>query len=374
MPSVQEYIASGLYDPDDALHAGRVELLDWLASQGFTIDDMWRADSIAALASLAGDRRLLPGVRRSRAEAIRRSGLDPVLFDRVTTAFGYLPVDGPPDGEVAFTDAEIDALAALGPLTAMFSVDEALGLARVIGSALGRIAEASQALFVSEVESPHLEAGNTELGLAHKIYDAIGLLDGLTDQLDPILRRHVMQATERTRRATVAAAPDRYRFAVGFVDLVGFTSASAGMGARELRQFVGRFDGLAHDVAIAAGARVVKLIGDEVMFVSPDPADACRAGLALMDALAGDDDRVVPRGGIAYGDVVLRDGDYFGPVANLASRIVDEAVPLELLVSDALADAAPTCQFEPAGRRMVKGFDEPVSVWSLRGRAPAEHT
>ena len=62
---------------------------------------------------------------------------------------------------------------------------------------------------------------------------------------------------------------------------------------------------------------------------------------------------------------MLRGGDYYGPVVNLAARLVDEAVPQEMLVTDELACAASGCRFEPAGRRMVRGFDEPVKVRSM---------
>jgi adenylate cyclase len=102
-----------------------------------------------------------------------------------------------------------------------------------------------------------------------------------------------------------------------------------------------------------------------VMFASTDPASACRAAHALMDGFGTELNRVVPRGGLAYGDVVVRGGDYYGSIVNLASRLVDEAVPQELLVTKELVDAAPDCEFEPAGRRMVKGFTDPVTVQSF---------
>lgn len=129
--------------------------------------------------------------------------------------------------------------------------------------------------------------------------------------------------------------------------------------------FIRDFEGRAHDVVTGFGARVVKLIGDEVMFVSTDPAAACRAGHALMEGFGHEDERVLPRGGLAFGDVLVRSGDYYGSVVNLASRLVDEAVPQEMLVTEELAEAAAGCEFEPAGRRMVKGFDAPVSVRSF---------
>ena len=81
-----------------------------------------------------------------------------------------------------------------------------------------------------------------------------------------------------------------------------------------------RFEETAYDVATARDGRVVKLIGDEVMFVTVDPAAACDIGLTLFERFA-DDAAVTPRGGLAYGDLLLRGGDYYGAVVNLAARV-----------------------------------------------------
>ncbi len=373
MPTPEEYQRAGLYDPVGDATNGRIELLDWLIDQGFTIAEMQRAFETDALGAMAGDRRMVPGRRMSRAEAIERSGLEPDVFDSYSTALGFVAIEGAPDGEVGYTDAEVDALASVQLLSTMFTPDEAMGLIRVIGSSLARIGEAGVSLFLADVESPQVLSGAKEIDLAHDVYDAVGLLDGLIERLDPILRRQMLQAVERTRRSAIDFTERfQYRYAVGFVDLVGFTALSSGMAAQELSRFIGRFEAEAHDVATSAGARVVKLIGDEVMFVATDPAAACRAATGLMQAFTSDYAGVVPRGGLAYGNVVLRSGDYYGSIVNLASRLVDHAVPLELLVTEEFAGAAPACVFEPAGRRMVKGFDEPVSVLSLRSGPPPE--
>jgi adenylate cyclase len=115
--------------------------------------------------------------------------------------------------------------------------------------------------------------------------------------------------------------------------------------------------------------RVVKLIGDEVMFVTRRAAAACEIALGLIESFAGDA-AVTPRGAIAYGEMLVRGGDYYGPIVNLASRVAQTAVPSELLVTSAVASAASdsTITFEPAGKRMLKGFDEPVSLLTA-GRA-----
>ena len=373
MATEDEFQRAGLYDPETDAETGRLELLRWLDELGFTIAEMQHAAATDALGAMAGDRRMVPGRRMSRAEALERSGLTPEDLDAFSTAFGFVPIEGSPPGEIGYTEAEVESLAAVKALATMFSPEEAKSLVRVIGSSLARIGEAGVSLFLADIESPHVLQGASELELAHAVYEAVGLLDGLTERLDPVLRRQMLQAVERTRRTSIDLTERfQYRYAVGFVDLVGFTALSSHMGAQELSRFMGRFEGEAHDVATQAGARVVKLIGDEVMFVATDPVAACEAAIALMRAFEGEYVGVAPRGGLAYGNVVLRSGDYYGTVVNLASRLVDEAVPLELLVTEPLAEAAEGCAFEPAGRRMVKGFDDPVGVRSLRAdQSPA---
>ena len=366
MSTVEEYERAGLYDPIGDATNGRIELLSWLVEQGFTIPEMQQAFAADALVAMPGDRRMVPGERMTRARAIEESGLTPEDFDAYATAFGFVAIEGSPAGEVGYTAAEVETLAAVSMLASVFSPEEAKSLVRVIGSSLARIGEAAVSLFLADIESPHVLSGAREIELAHSVYDAVGLLDGLAERLDPVLRRLMLQAVERTRQTSIDITERfQYRYAVGFVDLVGFTAMSSHMDAPALSAFMGRFEGQAHDVATGAGARVVKLIGDEVMFIATDAAAACRAAIALMEAFNGEYVGVVPRGGMAYGNVVLRGGDYYGSVVNLAARLVDEAVPLELLVTDELADAAVDCEFEPAGRRMVKGFDEAVSVRSM---------
>lgn len=369
MPSAQEFEVAGLYDPPIHANTGRLDLLEWLDGQGFTIEEMQHAHGRVGvgLTALASDRRLLGGKLFTRLEAIEMSGLSPDEFDAFAVAVGVIAIDGAPAGELGFTAEEATTLAALSPLSSMFSRDEALTVLRVIGSSVARIAEACVSTFLQDIESPHVKAGGSELVLAQQVYEGVGLLDsGFTAQLDPILRRHLMQAIDRTRHATIGSEERfQYRYAIGFVDLVGFTAISAKMSPQELASFLGDFEGRAHDVVTAVGARVVKLIGDEVMFISTDPDAACRAANALMSGFESVGDHVLPRGGLAYGDVLLHGGDYHGSVVNLASRLVDEAVPQELLVTDELAVAATQCEFAPSGRRMVKGFVDPVSVSSF---------
>ena len=70
---------------------------------------------------------------------------------------------------------------------------------------------------------------------------------------------------------------------VGFVDLVGFTSSTATMTTGELLAFVQRFQSRAHDVVSAHHGRVVKHIGDEIMFASMFPEVLVQAGECLVE-------------------------------------------------------------------------------------------
>jgi adenylate cyclase len=368
MPSAEEFANAGLYNPAEHATNGRLELLDWLDEQGFTIDEMVEALNTDRLGALPGDRRLLPGERMPREQAIAVSGLNPDRFDDFVRAFGLVSAEIDPAADVEFTTAELETVAIFATLAEMFSTDEAASFVRVLGAAMGRIAEAAVSLFLTDVESPMLAAGDTELDLARKVYDGVGSLDGLITALDPILRRHVLQAIQRSRRSVIAVNERfQYRYAVGFVDLVGLTEISGKMDPRDLADFIRDFEGRSHDIVTGLGARVVKLIGDEVMFVSTDANSACQAASALMAGFETGDERVVPRGGLAFGPVLVRGGDYYGSVVNLASRLVDEAVPGELLVTSDVTAAACDCSFEPAGRRMVKGFADPVPVSSYVG-------
>ena len=367
MPTPEEYQAAGLFDPVVHAHSGRLELLDWLTEMGLSVAEMVDGLERDVLPALATDRHLIGGRPMSRAEALEKSGIEAGLFDEYTNALGFVRLYDSPDETLGYTDAEVSMLSVFGAMAAMFSHDEALAFVRVLGAALARVADAGVVLFLSDVENAMLESGGSEFEMAQAGYAAIGLIDGFLEMLDPAFRRHLQQATERFRRATISDERFQYRYAVGFVDLVGFTERSGSMAPRDLAAFLRDFEAKTLQAVSDAGARVVKLIGDEVMFVGDDPDTVCRAASALMTGFDSGGYLVVPRGGVAYGSVLARGGDYFGTVVNLASRLTDEAVPQEILVTAEVAEVATSCVFEPAGRRMVKGFADPVAVFSLVG-------
>ena len=154
--------------------------------------------------------------------------------------------------------------------------------------------------------------------------------------LEFVWRRQVAAGIQRSMmlRSHGLAPGQSPVLAVGFADMVGFTLLSQHLSDEELAAVVRRFEEISHDIVTSARGRVVKMIGDEVMFVVDSVADAARIGLDLADAYADDDLLSDVRVGLACGPVLLRDGDYFGPTVNLAHRIVNIGNPGTVLMSD----------------------------------------
>jgi adenylate cyclase len=204
-----------------------------------------------------------------------------------------------------------------------------------------------------------------ELEVAKANLAGIELARAATGVFAPMFLAHLEVSTQRTRAARRNSEDyDTMPLAVGFVDLTGFTERAAGLTVSALRDLIVDFEGRANTIVGEHDGRVVKLIGDEVMFSAIDGASACAIALALTAAAP---DGTLARGGVAFGSVLASGGDLYGPVVNLASRIADIAIPGEVLVDDSIAHHVRGRAFEPAGRRSLKGFSQPIRLWTLTG-------
>jgi adenylate cyclase len=123
---------------------------------------------------------------------------------------------------------------------------------------------------------------------------------------------------------------------VGFADLVGFTALAQQVTDEELAEVVDQFERLAYDIVVAGGGRVVKMIGDEVMFLVDDPVVAAEIALGLAEASRDAAGLSDVRVGLAVGPVIEREGDAFGTTVNLASRATAIAYPGTVVVSPEL--------------------------------------
>ncbi|MEQ1788071.1 MAG: adenylate/guanylate cyclase domain-containing protein [Acidimicrobiales bacterium] len=353
--------AAGLYDPAAPDAAERADLLRYLVEAGASIDEMVASNAEGNLSSLVFDRRLSRG-DLSPVELAERVGTP---LDDVVEVYRLLgiPIADPSRPTLAASEARLFELVAVARPTLPEGMTEEI--LRSIGTALTLVAESTVSAFVGSVEGL-LEQG-TPLARA-EFTSATGELGlELGSLLEPLLRHHLWGAVVR-QRAAMRTSHDRLesQVSIGFVDLVGFTAATASMGSTELLAFMQGFQQRAFDVVAAAQGRLVKHIGDEIMFASPDAVRGCEIALALIEAFP--ESESLPRGGLAHGMVVARHGDFYGPVVNLAARLADIAVPGEVLAAASIADAAEAdhLHFEPAGQRQLKGFADPVQVVSVR--------
>src|SRR5690625_4776211 len=138
--------------------------------------------------------------------------------------------------------------------------------------------------------------------------------------------------------------------ALGYIDMVSFTATAAELGPDALAALVQGFEFTARDVITSHGARVVKTIGDAVMFIADDLPTAARVGVNLVSAIKARPDLLPVRGSVVWGRVISRSGDVFGPVVNLASRLVDIAPPDSVVTdpatSERLTTSAAAAEFE----------------------------
>jgi len=323
---------------------------------------------------LAVDRLLVPSTRHyTAAEVTEMTGLGLELIKRLWRALGFLDFT---DDDAVFTDLDIAAVRSLQSMLSLGAtdVDIALHLARVIGSSMARIAEA-------EVLPASIDLGADDDVLAADGF--VGVADttvpAMVSLLEFVWRRHMQATSRRTmllrvRRRTAGAGPV---LAVGFADMVGFTHLSQHLDRERLVAVVRRFEEISHDIVTRLGGRLVKMIGDEAMFVTESVVGAARIGLGLAEAYAHDDLLSEARVGLAVGPVLVNDGDYYGSTVNLAHRIVNVAKPGTVLMSDEFhsrlaSEAAGEFTAQPLEPRTLKDMGLMQLWWcSLAVPAPS---
>jgi len=347
-------------DPDT-----RRQLLVFLEEQGVDPDDVAEAITEESLWELTTELLLKTRDELTADELAARAGLTPSQLARVMRALGL--------NEDSWSVEDV-VLAAEGVETFKLFRDEdaALRLLRVIGSSIRRIAEASVAAYIATVEKPLNETDASVLAHAQAQAVGIGGASRMAQGFPHLYRRHLRDVIRRGRASRVITSDyTTARLTVGFVDLVGFSSLTQELTPAGLSDLLDDFEDRAYDTIAEHGGQLVKHIGDEIMFVVLEPDAACEIALSLVDAFRAEESTVTPRGGIATGDLLTREGDYYGVEVNLAARLADIAVPQEILVAietKRLAekdDDAGELLFEPAGRRALKGFAVPVEVFSL---------
>ena len=308
------------------------------------------------------------------AEVAERAGVSVSAVRRLWLALGFPDVGD----SRAYSEADLRAVRQLVETVADTEVDLATGirLARAIGQNVARMADWQVAALAARAEQVdagaiadgggadfagvHVERAETSRRLAEEVSESVQAL------LTHAWRRHLADSLTRLDADLDADDLTAATVTVGFADLVSFSALSNDLDANRLGELVEIFEARSADVVAAYDGRMIKTLGDSVLFVTEKPEQALRVAGGLIEIIGGDARLPDVRIGLASGTVVTRMGDVFGPPVNLAARLTALARRNRVLVDDATAAGLDPHDYETRRltARPVRGFGlvEPVAV------------
>ncbi|RAY12303.1 adenylate/guanylate cyclase domain-containing protein [Actinomadura craniellae] len=278
-------------------------------------------------------------LRYTRVDAVRLSGVTKEFSERLWRAFGYPHMS---DDAVAFTEGDLAALGRLRRLMEEDVLDEdsVIRMVRAVGQTMTRLAEWQVELLTARL----VGNGGQEQPSAEAVQMVVDVAEQHINDFEPLIvhawRRQLAQAG--TRRMAVAATsedsiPSRVQATVGFADMVSFTQLSRELDELALARVVERFEETASDVIASCGGRLVKTLGDEVLFSADSPGLGAEIALRVAEGVKDETEMPDVRVGVAYGPVLPLMGDVFGTTVNLAARLTSIARPGSVVIDSELA-------------------------------------
>jgi adenylate cyclase len=288
--------------------------------------EIWKAASDVLLGK--------PELRGSEVQSLAGSGSEDA--ERFWQALGFPPV---PSGERPFTRRDVEALRFAESLLTEGDLDpdSLLQMTRTTGQALSRVAHMHVLSICSEIEAAARDESDSDAGAASRVADSTEkLLRSHEPFLGYIWRRHLLAAITQVAASAVEDSGNE-SLVVGFADLADYTATSQHLSERELIELVERFERIAYSDITSRGGRVIKTLGDEVMWSNHSAVAAAETALAIAESCKADPVLTDVRVGLAIGAMLAWEGDLYGPTVNLAHRLTAQARPGTVLVSDDLA-------------------------------------
>lgn len=298
-----------------------------------------------------------PGEMLPFDEAIDKAGLELEEARHLWRALGF---PDPLETPTRMSESRIETLRVLAGSRAIFGAETSLRLARVIGNSAAQLAEAIVDTFRVNVEMPQREEGKPASEVVSDYASmASATIPALSKAIGDVLVGHLVAVARGSWALDEQRSAVTRELAIGFADLVGYTQTTHRLAPSELASTIDSFESRAAGAVARHGGRVVKLIGDEVMFALEDPAQAAPLVLELLDEQV--------RIGVASGPVVSLRGDYYGSVVNLAARLAKAARPGTALVSESIPTGGDLVELSG-----LKGFDAAVRAYALTAPASAK--
>ncbi len=299
-----------------------------------------------------------------------RSGTSPEQTKRIWRALGF---PEPESDRPYFTDSDVEAVALLNRLieSGIFTLDTALNLTRGVGQTMSRLADWEVATLSPRLEEVAAERAAADGGEGARISLAALLAETVAEDFEKLMmhawRRHLAVAVSRMEALELTSdTQSSMELTVGFADLVQFTALTNEIGEIRIGDLVEVFESRCHDVVSRNRGRVIKSLGDSVLFVALEPVAAMEIAEGIVSVIGRDARMPDVRIGLATGSVVNRMGDVFGPPVNMAARLTAVARKNRIIIDQHTADLLPADRWEtrPMPARPVRGFGlvEPITV------------
>lgn len=333
-------------------------------------NNVYRSD--AAKAGIRELERVLLGQNRTlrRRETAESAGVSLLSARKIWRALGFPNVS---DDDKYFTELDADALRRITGLVreGVVTEDGAISITRSVGQMMDRmVAWQVEAL----VEDMVVNGGKTD---AEAREELLTILPEFIDELEEIavygyrrqLNAAVLRLALRAEKENSVTDQNALPLArgIGFADLVSYTSLSRQMNEKTLASLIKSFEQKCAEVVAVGGGRIIKTVGDEIMFLTESPEAGARISLALSKMIRENSDLPEARVAFVWGRVLPRLGDVYGPTVNLASRLVALAEPGVVLTDDTTAETIENDEkfvLIPQGVRNVRGFGNvsPVAI------------
>ena len=157
------------------------------------------------------------------------------------------------------------------------------------------------------------------------------------------------------------------RVAILMADLSGYTALTETHGAASAADLIDKYICIAEN-CLTGDSKLHQRTGDEIMFVSDSPDFLLATALKLEANTVSEENFLQVHGGLHYGKVLKRAGNYFGSAVNLVSRITAKAVAGTFWCSDEFVNSITDksdCTFESKGNYLFKNISGEKEVFEL---------
>ena len=374
LETVQSYRSLGLLDPEDDGLLDDVDIMRvrvvrrYVEHVGFDPESLAAGIRDGTIETPYGGQLFDTAPPLSADDAAARAGLEPDQLRQLTAALG-LPSSNLSEQDVTelFTVPRV-------ALETGLPWDAVLGVTRVLGDSLRRIAEAQiRAVHVYIHERLTAEGFSQEeveqhiLGMENLIPLTDSLLRRLYRQylVEALIEDAFLHLAEPERAAGSSGSVEA---TIAFLDIASFTTLTETGGDDAAMRILDRIDDIVRPLVVDRGGKVVKQVGDGFMLAFRDPAAAVQFAIETQAELTRDPDLPAIRVGINTGPALYRTGDYLGGAVNVASRVVNGAMPGQILLTEPVANAANKAGIpvEEVGVRMMRGVDEPLALYRVK--------